>query len=134
MAMVTRGSSLLLLDIPVVQPVKMQYLLTFIAFDGVNINGGIKLSRRQRLGAIKGIAGTVGRRSNAASVAFALLLSLIVLTFHLFLLSSLHVMDAHQQTVVHEFELGQELKRREMVEEMKGFFFSSDQDTLSLVD
>lgn len=114
----------MLLDIPVVvQPVKMPYLLTFIAFDGVNIDGGIKLSRRQRLGAIKSIARTVRRCSNAASVAFALLLSLIVLTFHLFLLGSLHIMDSHKQTVVHEFELGQELKRREMVDEMKGFFF-----------
>lgn len=85
-------------------------LLTFIAFDGVHVNGRIKLAGGQRLGAVQGVAGTVGGRSNAAPIALALLLGLIVLALHLLLLGSLYIVDSHQQTVVHELQLGQELR------------------------
>lgn len=103
---------------------KRHWLLTFIAFDGIHINGGIKFSRRQRFSAIKGIAGAVGGRSDATSIAFTLLLSLVVLAFHLFLLGTLHIVYSYQQTVVHELELGQELRRTRIEEVVKGFFFN----------
>lgn len=89
---------------------KSSRLLTFIAFDGVDVDGRIELSRWQRLGAVQGVAGAVGGRPNAPSVALPLLLGLIILALHLLLLGSLHVVDPHQQTVVHELQLGQELK------------------------
>lgn len=84
--------------------------LTFVAFYSVHVDGGVKLPGRQGLGAVQGVAGTVGGCSNTAAIALTLLLGLVVFALHLLLLGPLHIVDAHQQAVVHELQLGQELE------------------------
>lgn len=101
------------LDLTLYKSMTHMPLLTVIAFDGVDVDGGIKLSGGQRLVAVQGVAGAVGGRSNTPSVTLALLVGVVVFALHVFLLSSLHIVDPNQQTVVHELQLGQELRTRE---------------------
>lgn len=86
--------------------------LTFMAFNSIDINVWIKLAWSQGRRAVERVPGAVGRGPHrVGAVAFPLLLP-ILLTLHLLLLSSLHVVDSHQQAVVHELQLGKKLEGR----------------------
>lgn len=87
--------------------------LTVMTPDSVDVNSWVELARPQRLVAVQGVAGAVGRGacSSAVTLSPLLLASVVVLALFLRLLlfPALHVMNAHQQAVVHQLQLGQKL-------------------------
>lgn len=91
--------------------------LTFMAFHGIDINGGVELPRAKEAGEAEEVARAVGRRAVGAeqvatqSVVLALLILSPLLHLHLLLLCPVHIVDAHQQAVVHDLQLGQELAK-----------------------
>lgn len=90
----------------------MVSLLTFMAFNSIDVNVWIKLARSQGWGAVERVPRAVGRGPHrVGAVALPLLLP-VLLTLHLLLLGSLHVVDSHQQAVVHELQLGKKLEGR----------------------
>lgn len=88
-----------------------------MALDSININVWIKLPGSQGRGAVESISGAVRRGSDrVGAVALPFLFPIILFTLHVFLFSSLHVVDSHQQAVVHELQLGQKLEGGEVTE------------------
>lgn len=108
-------------------PGKPRLLLTFMAFHSIDINRGIKLPRTKEPGKAEEVAGAVGRRAVGAEQAAAhpVVLTFLVLRpllhLHLLLLGPVHVVDAHQQAVVHDLQLRQELGRRGKEMEGRGY-------------
>lgn len=94
-----------------------------MAFHGIDVHRGVELSWAEETGEAQEVARAVWRRAVGAEqaaaypviLAFLLLRSLFDL--HLLLLCPVHVMDAHQETVVHDLQLGQELGRKEKTSE-----------------
>lgn len=92
-----------------------RFLLTFMAFHGIDVNRRIKFPRAKEPGKAEEVAGTIRRGAvGAQQVApHAIILTLLILCpllhLHLLLLGPVHIMDAHQQAVVHNLQLGQEL-------------------------
>lgn len=89
-------------------------LLTVMAFHGININRGIEFPRTEEPRKAEEVAGAVRRCAiGAEQVAHAVILTLLVLCpllhLHLLLLCPVHIVDAHQQAVVHDLQLGQKL-------------------------
>lgn len=96
------------------------FLLTFMAFHGININRGIEFPRPKEPRKAEEVARAVRRCAIGAKqvAAHPIILTLLVLCpllhLHLLLLCPVHIVDAHQQTVVHDLQLGQKLGEGEM--------------------
>ena len=94
-----------------------------MAFHGINIDRGIELPGTEEARRAEEVAGAVRGRAVRAEqaaahpVILALLVLCPILHLHLLLLRPVHVMDAHQQAVVHDFQLGQKLGEGEEGEE-----------------
>jgi hypothetical protein len=94
-----------------------------MAFHGIDVHRGVELSWAEEPGEAQEVARAVWRRAIGAEqaathpiiLAFLLLRSLFHL--HLLLLCPVHVVDAHQETVIHDLQLGQELERSERTSE-----------------
>ena len=87
-----------------------------MALHGIDINRGVKFPRSKEPGKAEEVARAVWRCAVGAEQATAhpIVLLLILgplLHLHLLLLCPVHVVDAHQQAVVHDLQLGQELGR-----------------------
>lgn len=94
---------------------RQRFLLTFMAFHGIDINRGIKFPRTKEPGKAEEVARAVRRCAVGAEqaaprpVVLTLLILRPLLHLHLLLLCPVHIVDAHQQAVVHDLQLGQEL-------------------------
>lgn len=90
-------------------------LLTFMTFHGIDINRRVKFPRAKEPGEAEEVARAVWRCAVGAEqvaahpVILALLVLCPLLHLHLLLLCPVHIVDAHQQAVVHDLQLGQEL-------------------------
>lgn len=88
-----------------------------MAFHGIDVHGGVELSRAKESGEAQEVAGAVWRRAVGAEqaathpVILAFLLFCSLFHLHLLLLCPVYVVDADQETVVHDLQLGQELGR-----------------------
>lgn len=89
--------------------------LTFMAFHGIDVHGGVELSRAKEPGEAQEVARAVWRRAVGAELAatYPVILTFLLLCplfhLHLLLFCPVYVVDAHQETVVHDLQLGQEL-------------------------
>lgn len=90
--------------------------LTFMAFHGIDVHGGVELSRAKEPGEAQEVARAVWRRAVGAELAatYPVILTFLLLCplfhLHLLLFCPVYVVDAHQETVVHDLQLGQELE------------------------
>lgn len=74
-----------------------------MALNSININVWIKLPWSQGRRAVQRVSRTVRRGPDrVGTIALPLLFPVILFTLHLFLFGSLHIMDSHQEAVVHE--------------------------------
>jgi hypothetical protein len=87
-------------------------LLTFMTFHGIDINGRVELPRTKEPREAEEVARAVRRCAVGAeqTATHPIILTLLILCpflhLHLLLLSSVHIMDAHQQAIVHDLQLG----------------------------
>lgn len=94
-----------------------------MAFHGIDVDGGVKLSWAKEAGKAQEVARAVWRcavgakKAAAHPIVLAFLLLCSLFHLHLLLLCPVYIVDAHQETVVHDFQLGQELGRREQTGE-----------------
>ena len=70
---------------------------------------GVELAGPQGLGAVQRVTGAVWGAAGHAAVTLALVLPFVILALHLLLLRPLHVVNPHQQAVIHQLQLGQQL-------------------------
>lgn len=104
-----------------------QLLLTFMAFHGIDVDRGVELAWSKEPGEAEEVARAIWRCAVGAEQAAAhpIILTLLVLGsffhLHLLLLCPVHIVDAHQQTVVHDLQLGKELRRGEQEDGRKGY-------------
>ena len=89
-----------------------------MALDCVNVHRGVELPRAEESSTVERVPGAVGGRAEGAgehASAHAIVLVLVLLSgsihVHLLLLRPLHIMDAHQETVVHDLQGGEELRK-----------------------
>lgn len=100
----------------ILDELELKKSLTVVALDRVDVHRGIKLSGAKEAAKVEGVPRAVrrgskgaGERSSTHPIILILLLLSSSLHLHLFLLCPLHIMDAHQQTVVHDLQGGKEL-------------------------
>lgn len=100
-------------------------LLTLVALHGIDIHRGVEFPRPKEAGAAEQVARAVRwcpvRAEQATrTVRVALLILCTLLHLYLLLLGSVHIMDAHQQAVVHYLQLRQELWWGQVTREVTG--------------
>lgn len=88
---------------------KSKATLTVVTLDCVNVHRGVELPGAKESPAVQRVSGAVRRRAERAGehttahpVILVLLLLSHTLHVHLLLLRPLHVVDAYQETVVHD--------------------------------